>query len=261
MDINHLEIVDDFCVRVYFDSFRCWYLYSPTYPLLGPTMTLRNMLCTSRSIAFTGADLMQVGSNPTYFEYEFTTDCIVQVTNATKNGVPMTEGIDFYIRAGYDTFKRNVFVNRTLIAPTDTIVINYCYATPNGAGGTYLGGNLGYDWTDTMYAYGYYYPVSVTTTKAVLKKNQYFFLETPILGEIDWRWYWNGTTQPRSGYYKIDILDVVKCTNSYCTRGDGTYNPLYMPAADVDSSDLCHIGILDVVTIVSKYGQTFGTPP
>ncbi|RLI40012.1 hypothetical protein DRO69_13495, partial [Candidatus Bathyarchaeota archaeon] len=102
---------------------------------------------------------------------------------------------------------------------------------------------------------------SISTTSASLNKNPYFFLETPILGEIDWRWYWEGTTKPRSGYYRIDILDVVLCTGSYCMRGDGVYNPIYMPGADIDASDLCHVGILDLVSITGNYFTKFGSPP
>jgi hypothetical protein len=109
-----------------------------------------------------------------------------------------------------------------------------------------------------MYSYNTHYPVSITTNSASLKKNPYFFLPKPILGEIDWRYYYQGTTQPRNGYFKIDILDLVKCTSAYCSRGDGQYDSMYFPGADVDSSDLGHIGLLDLVTVTSNYGRQFG---
>jgi hypothetical protein len=56
-------------------------------------------------------------------------------------------------------------------------------------------------------------------------------------------------------------LDVVKCTGSYCTRGDGVFNAVYLPGADLDDTDVCHLGILDLVTITGKYANTFGRPP
>jgi hypothetical protein len=259
MDINHIEKLNDYSVKVCFDDISMWFVYAPIYPLLGPTDILSPLLCSSGSASFTGADLAE--SPPGYKEYGFTSDKVVLVQSATVNGGAMTEGVDFYIRGGYDTFEHNVFVPLRSFAADDAIVINYYYATPGGANGNYLGGNLGYDWTDTMYAYGYMYPISISTTSARLNKNPYFFMDTPLLGEVDWRWYWEGTTKPRNGYYRIGILDVVKCTGAYCSRGDGLYNPVYFPGADIDSNDLCHIGILDLVTITGKYAKRFGSPP
>jgi len=31
--------------------------------------------------------------------------------------------------------------------------------------------------------------------------------------------------------------------------------------ADIDANNLCHIGILDLVTITNDYGKTFSKPP
>lgn len=61
--------------------------------------------------------------------------------------------------------------------------------------------------------------------------------------------------------YKLDIPDVVKCTGAYCHRGDGLYDPVYFPGADIETSDLGHVGILDHVTITGKYASQFGLPP
>jgi hypothetical protein len=183
------------------------------------------------------------------------------VINATVNDVPMQEGVDFYIRAGYDTFTHNIFVPIVSFAPGDVISITYNYPIADGAGGNYVGGNLGYDWTDTMFAYGYMYPVSISETSAALNRNPYFFMETIPKGEIDFRWNYIAGAKPRQGFFKIDILDVVKCTGAYCTRGDGVYNAVYLPGADLDDTDVCHIGILDLVTITGKYALTFGRPP
>jgi hypothetical protein len=256
MDINHIEIGENNTVKVYFDDVSMWFVYAPVYPLLGPKPILEDLLCEVASASFTGADLVE--SPPGYFEYQFTADQVVQVINATVNGEGMWEDGQFYIRAGYDTFCHNVFVNLTSFAPTDVITIYYTKPIVGGAGGTYLGGNLGCDWTDTMYAYGYMYPVSISSTSAALNRNPYFHMETVPKGEIDFRWNYVTGSKPRDGFFKIDILDVVKCTGAYCTRGDGVYNTVYLPGADLDDSDVCHIGILDLVTITGKYALTFG---
>jgi hypothetical protein len=261
MDINHIIIPADGCNRVdvYFDDVSMWFVYAPVYPLLGPVLPMEDMLCALNTQVFTGADLVE--GPPGYYEYEFTPDQVVEVVNATVNGVRMQDGVDFYIRAGYDTFMHNRFVPLRAFAPGDVISITYYYPQPGGAGGTYIGGNLGYDWTDTMFAYGYMYPVSISTTSAALNKNPYFHMETIPKGEIDFRWNYVAGAKPRDGFFKIDILDVVKCTGSYCTRGDGVYNAVYLPGADLDDTDVCHIGILDLVTITGKYANTFGRQP
>ncbi len=267
MDINHIErdyfpngtLHDPFKVKVYFDDVSMWFVYAPIYPMMGPANILRPLLCSEGSTSFTGADLVE--SPPGYFEYGFTADKVVLVKYATKNGANMTEGVDYYIRAGYDTFTHNVFVPMTAFAPGDQIFIKYYYAIYDGAGGLYIGGNLGYDWEDTMYAYGYAYPLSISGTNAALNKNPYYFMEMVPKGEIDFRYYFKAGTKPRSGNYKIDILDVVKCTGAYSTKGDQAFNELYLAGADIDDNDLCHIGILDLVTITGKYANTWGKPP
>jgi hypothetical protein len=260
MDVHHTEIIDDYTVKVYFDDTSYWFLYAPTYPLLGPAIQLSNMLTHVASATFHGSDLVGGFDDPTYFEYTFTDECVVHVINATKNASPIIDGTDFYIRGGYDVNPVHcIFVNKTSFAAGDTITIWFTYAPVVGAGGLYVGGDLGYDWRDTMYSYSTHYPVAISTGGAALNKNPYFFLEDVPLGEIDWRWTKTPGT-PAGGYYKIDILDVVKCTGAYSARGDGLYNSLYFPGADLDSSDLCHVGILDLVSITGKYAFTFGTP-
>ena len=62
------------------------------------------------------------------------------------------------------------------------------------------------------------------------------------------------------GYFEISIYDVVKVTAAYGSRGDGEPDPRWFPGADLDSYDLCHIGIFDVVTVAGKYGLKWGQP-
>jgi hypothetical protein len=222
---------------------------------------LIDKLCEEASATFTCANLIETA--PGYFEYQFTTEDVVSIINATVNGNPLNENEDFYTRAGYDIQQHNVFVN-LIFSPTGNITIYYYRALPNGADGFYLGGNFGLDWTDTMYSYGLYYPTSINPTsggKATLEKNLWFFLETSLLGEADWHWYWEGTIKPRSGYFKIDIYDVVKAAAAYDTYSTGAYDPNYFPGANLDPNDIGHIRIYDAVTITWKYSQILGKPP
>jgi len=233
-------------------------------------------VCTTTSATFHGSDLYDPGypgGDPSYLEYQFHPN-VVSVISATSNGNPIVEGVDYYIRGGYDSNpdwpnEHDIFVPLRAFAAGDTIVINYYTGIPGGASGTYtFAGAHGGNWRDTFVTYGTHYPISISSTSASLNKNPEFFLKStqpgqgPLLGEIDWRWYTTGSTHPLPGYYKIDILDVVKCTSSYSMRGDGTYNSAYFPGADLDSNDLCHVGITDLVSITGKYAAQWGnTPP
>ena len=254
MDVRYTKIVDVNGdgwneLKVYFDDQSYFFPSAPTYPLMVKDELL-DPLCAQYTDSWA-----QVGTDEHALTYN-----VVQEVSCSLDGAPLVEGVDYIIRAGYDVSVHNVFV--PLRDLTGTITKTYWYADIP-ATGFYL---AGLPWQQTMYSIGTHYPVSMTTDPPgigdtiVLKKNPNFFI-TPLLGEIDWAWKWVGTTKPRSGYYKIEIFDVVRATGAYCSRGDGTFNPNYFPGADLDSSDLGHIGIYDLVTITGKYGQTFGTPP
>lgn len=125
----------------------------------------------------------------------------------------------------------------------------------------------GLPWQQTMYSLDTHYPVSMTHDPPgvgdtiSLAKNEHLFLEGPILGEIDWTWKWASDPKPRGDNYKIDIFDLTRAADAYCTRDDGAYDPKYFNGAGCDPTDLCHIGIFDLVTITSAYGKTFSAPP
>lgn len=97
-----------------------------------------------------------------------------------------------------------------------------------------------------------------------MNANTDFFLETPTLGEIDWRWTSTPGT-PKGGYFKIDILDAVKVTGAYGSKGIGGDGngptPTWFPGADLASSNVGTTDILDLLQVTSHYSQTFGTPP
>jgi ABC-type transport system substrate-binding protein len=120
------------------------------------------------------------------------------------------------------------------------------------------------DWDLTFYSLGTHYPTEMYRGVGgcvTLKSNPTHFLSDSPLGEIDWMWYWSGTTKPRSGYYQINLYDAVTLLTAYGTRGDGVPPSNWFPGADIDSYDLCHVGLYDAVILLTNYGKKFGTPP
>jgi hypothetical protein len=86
-----------------------------------------------------------------------------------------------------------------------------------------------------------------------LHKNLYYYVETPLLGEIDW------VRKPNGGF-KIDIYDVVLAAGAYGSQGIGVPDAHWLPGADVAPPGGV-IDIYDIVTITGKYGQAFDLPP
>jgi len=264
-DIRFTKIIDDTTIEVYFDSLMGWSALlnflkirlMPKYELIEALGTLPlTPLISKKTVSF----LWDSG------EIQFTKDPVLQVVEAYANGIPISEGENFLIRGGKDVYCHNVFVPIEIPSPVEPVNITITYYYPTAPPyGYYLGSDAGLTWSDTMYTIGSHYPASSPSN---LKRNNYFFLETPLLGEVDWRWIWNtplhvpGWMLPGrdGGYFEISIYDVVKVTAAYGSRGDGEPDPRWFPGADLDSYDLCHIGIFDVVTVAGKYGLKWGQP-
>lgn len=255
-DVHHTNIIDDYTIEYCFDDSRFWFFTEPQYPIF-PKLELIDKLCRISSVSFSsdGANC----SAGTQFKLS-TTNQIIQVTSDDLN-------VEYSIFGGYEDYEHNwIWILEDL--PAGTYTINY-YTPDSDPHGYYLGG---LDWTETWYSFGPFYLTEIVPGvggHASFSKNPYYWLETPPLGEIDWRWYWEtpgGIPGPEisgcdSGYFQINIYDVVKATVSYCHDGTGPYDPLYFPGADIDRADLGHIGIYDVVSIAGLYGYKWGTAP
>jgi ABC-type transport system substrate-binding protein len=250
--IHHTNVVDNFTIEVYFCT--RWFLpqYFPTGPLL-PKDEYIPLLCGVGSTSF-----YSDGTNCTEStEYAFTNDKVLQVISADIDGTPMVEGIDFEIFA--NDYRHNV-IHFLKTLTTGTVTINYDIPTVDPHG--YYLGNL--DWTLTFYSIGPYYPVEIEPGvggHAILNCNPGHFLGAPPLGEIDWTWTFTGTTKPRSGYYQVNLYDAVALLKAYGSSGYYVPDSNWFSGADIDPTDLGHVGLYDAVTVLTNYGEKFGTPP
>ena len=253
-DVHHSVVVDDYTIEYYFDDASYWFYTAPQYPIF-PKTELIDVLCTTTSTTINVAGNVSANTN-----YWLDCDLIVDVTS---DDIP----VDYTIIAGYETDTHTGIIFDT-VPPDGTYTINY-YTPSLDPHGYYL---AGLDWTQTWYSAGPFYAISVTPGVGGFvsyNKNPYYWMQTPPLGETDWRWIWEtpggipGWENPGrdSGHFELTIYDVVKATASYCHLGYGPYDPKYFPGADLDTSDLGHVGIYDVVTITGKYRYMWGTPP
>lgn len=253
-DVHHTEVIDDYTIKYYFDDASYWFYTAPQYPLFAKE-ELIELLCDETTINIVVAGNVTAGTT-----YWLDSGAIVDVTADT---IP----VNFKIVAGYETETHTGIVFDSV--PADgTYTLTY-YTDDLDPHGYYL---AGLDWTETWYSFGPFYPINIVTGVGGyvnFNKHEDFWLETPPLGEADWRYIWDtpdneyGPNIPGrdSGYFEISIYDVVKATGCYDHIGYGPYDPLYFPGADLDKTDLGKIGIYDVVSITGKYGLQWGQPP
>ena len=255
-DVHHTKIIDDFTIEVYFDEESMWFVYAAGYPLL-PKNEYLPLLCKEETCEL-------VITEPRVPSDKDILPCgpIVQIISATLNGAtPLIEGVDYEVFAtGPPDYVHNEIHWLRPLIPGDVVVFVY-WTKDLDPHGYYLGAPT-LDWTDTFYSIGPYYPISIDPlTGATLNCNPSHFLGAPPDGEIDWMWYWVGTTKPRSGYYQVTLPDAIYLLKSYCARGDGVPSPNWFPGADIDSYDKCHVGLYDAVLLLTSYGKKFGIPP
>jgi ABC-type transport system substrate-binding protein len=252
-DVHHTNVVDDYTIEFYFDDASYWFYTAPQYPEF-PKTELIDTLCTTTSTTFT------VAGNVTADTNYWILDPVVDVIS---DDIP----VDYKIVAGYET-NTHTGISFDAVPADGTYTITY-YTPDLDPHGYYL---AGLDWTETWYSYGPFYPISITPGVGgyvSFNKNPYYWMETPPLGETDWRWIWEtpggipGPSNPGrdGGHFKIEIYDVVKATASYCHYGSGPYDSKYFPGGDLDASDIGHVGIYDVVSITGKYAMEWGAPP
>ena len=86
-----------------------------------------------------------------------------------------------------------------------------------------------------------------------LKRNPFYPMETPPLGEVDF-------IKKASGCYKIDIFDIVRSASVYGSQGINVPNTNWLPGADLAYPG-GQIDIFDIVTIVSNYGREWDCYP
>jgi hypothetical protein len=283
MDIDHINIVNDFCYEIYFIDISYWYQYSGNYPYLPKNEWLTakpagatNPFCEHAKYTEAGAnyaagdDIILVG------------DKVAQVENVTVNGVALEEGVDYWVRqnaTGAYSFNR-IYFNR---AVSGNLEINY-WRIIGDPHGYYPGSDT--DWQTTTYSIGPYTLVEyVKGDHALFMKNAYYFMETPPLGEIDWLWWWSDRDStrpapgypngPRTGFFHVELTDVVYACIAYGGQGymepDPPGPPLpppyWVPGADLAPSYTTQvpyggeIDIYDLTTVLINYDTRFGNTP
>lgn len=258
-DLYNVTVIDEYHARVYLGVKSFWAVNWPTFPVLPKDIWLRdNIPLTVKNTTNPFFGVTETGiSLPGYLPIrepivsgscatgspEPENDTWVQA-RANNEWVTLEWGTDYEWRHG------KLYVKVDSIGSHNIIAIQVPKFWTYGDTGGYLPGGM--DWESILAGYGPYYVVDLTPGFISLKRNAFFFLETPPLGEIDWAW------KPAGGY-KIDVFDVVIAASAYGSYGTGVPDSNWFPAADL-APDGGKIDIFDITAVTSHYGSEFGKP-
>lgn len=263
MDIHHVKTVDDFAVEIYMDTRISSLLlahWGPTIPIIPKTLWIEKF-CKMRKTTLTLYKDYQPGERLKFTDGRM--NFPVQIINVTLDDAPLTEGVDYQTVAkkmgfteripNWIQWKRPVYAGQKL---TTWYWTPHNKPSPKG----YTPGD--YPWDQILEGCGMYYITDFVPGAGgyvAFKANRFYFLETPQLGEIDWRWRWGARNEsrridseraPRTGSYQIDINDVILAIEAFSSTGDGVPDLHWFPGADLSAPS----GVIDGHDILTVIG-------
>jgi len=240
-DIHHIDLQGPYQIEICFNATSYWFTYDAVGPILPmDTWAAQPELITKHTEDFldpTTPGPIDLLEGPVWIEY------------ATFNGAPLTLGTDYNIVQG------EFYIYSTL--GTGTLEVKYW--SPGDAMG-YTPGNVA--WQTIFEGAGMYYSTDFTPGiggSLMLKRNPYYWIAPPALGEVDYVWWFEAGPKPRSGYYQINIYDLALAGGAFGSQGALIPSRNWFPGADVAPNSGA-VDIYDLVTIVSNLGETFGEP-
>jgi hypothetical protein len=175
------------------------------------------------------------------------TEPVFYVLSITGDGTPLTLGTDYNIYMDPDG--PHAADVRILGAYAD---VDVTYLATNDVQGYFPGG---LSWQDALEGAGMYYATDFVAGAGgfiSLKRNEFYPIETPPLGEVDY-------IRKAGGCFKIDIYDVVIAASAYGTQGTSVPDSKWFPGADL-AYPAGQIDIYDIVTTTTKYGTEWDYP-
>ncbi len=253
--IDHFIVLDDYCVEVYYNDLSYWFTYLCSGAMLPPRIWLQ-----------------PTGPLTSYETESYTMDF--------PNTVPLTGEIAWIDEVTYDGAPLTMFTDYNWIE--GELVIN----------GTYTGGSVQVKYWKIGDAHGYwpgamdfatypeiiegagmYYLTAYTAGvggSATLKRNPYYWMETPPFGEVDFWWVWGPTDEsrridvnrcPRTGWFYVDMADHDLVYGCYGTQATGIPDLYWFPGADC-APIYGIIDVYDAATVTAyfvkdeKYSET-----
>ena len=241
-DVKYYHKVNDTFVDIYFNE-RSYWLYaeaSPTYLPMEIWLNASYGLCENLVATYVVDTNLTTPGGLGLGPNDPNGPVWMNSITGSVSGL-LTEFVDYRWELGD-------FVILTALVPGETVTVDY-WAADDSTGNT-LGDN---NWLDVTVGAGMYYGTAYTSGLGgffTAKRNPFYYLETPVLGEVDFVW-------ESGGYFEVTIFDVVKAATAYDSQGTAVPDSNWFAGADLAPPGGV-VDIFDIVTIAGKYGQTFG---
>jgi hypothetical protein len=249
VDLHHINVLNSTTFEIFFETRSYWNNYYCQGPLrprgVWWTQHEGTILVDNATETFTegpGNDfeapgIVPLANEPVYIDW-------VEV-----NSVPLTPYTDYniYARGGGPTGYLEI---TTAVADGATVEVMYRFA---GDARGYTPGNIA--WQTILEGAGMYYATAFTAGiggSITLKKNPFYYQETPPLGEIDF-------ARKSNGACKVDIFDLNIVAGAFGSTGTGIPDANWWAGAD-----LAPVGgivdILDEVTVTGSWNDEWDFP-
>ena len=232
-DLHHIDITDTYEFQVYFDTLSYWNLYYCQGALLPiDTWAQHDELVTVKTLIFynqTTPSIIYLEGSPIWIE------------SVTFNRSPLTRFTDYNIvnaDPGLYYGQGVLSVNCSLGA--GTVEVRYWDIGVSNKG--YTPGNL--PWQVSFEGAGMYYATDFVPGSGgylALKRNPFYYMETPLLGDIDF-------VRKSNGAFKVDIFDLAFAGGAYGSQGVGYPSKHWFPGADVAPTG-GGVDLYDLVTV------------
>lgn len=241
--VHHIDIVGSHEVDIYFDSLSYWNMYSAA----GPIVPMDTWAQQSELVGETTESFVEGITVVTPGIVDLSEDP-VWIEEVRVNGVPLTRFSDYNIVEG----KLEIFQQ---LAYRAGVEVDYWYVVHYGSYGLTPGG---LPWQTILEGAGMFYAVQLSYNGRwggylTLKRNPFYYMETPLLGDVDF-------IRKANGCYKIDIFDLAIAGGAYGSQGTGVPSPNWVPGADLAPPGGV-IDIYDMATIGSQWDMEWDCPP
>ena len=228
-DLHHIVVTDTYDFEIYFDTLSYWNTYYCQCPFLpmdtwmaqGPAFINQTV---ETIVSPTTPGIVELYRLPIWFDY------------VTFNGTPLT------LFADYNIVKGCLYLYTALGA--GTLEVSYWYV-PTMALRGYFPGSL--PWQTILEGAGMYYMTDyIKDTSATFKRNPFYYMVTPLLGDIDF-------AKKPSGNYKVDIFDLAMAGGAFGSQGTGVPSSNWFPGADLAPN----AGVIDIFDLVTVTGTNW----
>jgi len=242
IDIKTCRILDPYTIQILWNLPGYWNTY------LGGTSIKSFNWYNKGNLSKTVTETLTVDASTGYVSC---TEPVFYVLSAESEGTPLVLGTDYDIYKDQDgPHNADVrIINHSYLGAS----INITYLATDDAHGYYPGC---LSWQDAFEGAGMYYAVDFVPGAGgylTLRRNPFYPMDTPPLGEVDF-------TKKADGCCKIDIFDVVRSVSAYASQGISVPDSNWFPGADLAYPG-GRIDIFDIVTIVSNYGREWDCYP